>query len=359
MKRAKLPAIPVRKAVLGLAPYNAPEEGRARKLRLDFNENTVGCSPAVLRALSRMTAREMAIYPEYQESTKRLARFFGVRPTEIHLTNGIDDALHLIADTFINDGDSVLIVEPTFDMYRFFAELAGARVVALRYDHEMRFPVHDVVRALRLPPMRCPRVLYIANPNNPTGTLLRREELRVILQAASRTLVLVDEAYFDFSGLTILPWVRRYPNLLVARTFSKSAGLAALRIGCLFGKPEILAAMRRACTPYPVNSAALVAAEAAVRDPRFIRNYTREVLQSRALLEKGLVRLGARIYPSSANFVLADFGPVARRLVRALEGKGILVRGRRDFPREGFVRISAGTRTDTRKVLRAMEGILR
>ncbi|HWZ55030.1 MAG TPA: histidinol-phosphate transaminase, partial [Verrucomicrobiae bacterium] len=358
MKRSTRIAIPVRKAVLGLAPYNAPEEGRAAKLRLDFNENTVGCSPAVLRALSRITAEEMAIYPEYQATTKRLARFFGVRPAEMHLTNGIDDALHLIADTFIEDGDCVLIVEPTFDMYRFFAELAGARVVALRYDDEMRFPVEAAVRALQQPPKLRPRVLYIANPNNPTGTLVQREELRRVLRAASRTLVLVDEAYFDFADLTILPWIRRYPNLLVARTFSKSAGLAALRVGCLFGKSETLAAMRRACTPYPVNSAALVAAEAAIRDPRFLRNYTREVLQSRALLEKGLVRLGGRIYPSSANFVLADFGPVAKRLVRGLERKGILVRGRRDFPREGFVRISAGTRTDTRKVLRAMERIL-
>jgi histidinol-phosphate aminotransferase len=276
----------------------------------------------------------------------------------MHLTNGIDDALHLIADTFIEDGDSVLIAEPTFDMYRFFAELAGARVIALRYDDEMRFPVDGVVRALRQPPKRCPRVLYIANPNNPTGSLVQRDELRRILNAASRTLVLVDEAYFDFSGLTILPWIRRYPNLLVARTFSKSAGLAALRVGCLFGKPGVLAVMRRACTPYPVNSAALVAAEAAIRDPKFLRDYTREVLQSRVMLEEGLVRLGARIYPSSANFVLADFGPGARRLVRALERKGILVRGRKDFPREGFVRISAGTRADTRKVLRAMKGIL-
>jgi histidinol-phosphate aminotransferase len=350
--------IPVRNAVLGLAPYNAPKEGRAKKLRLDFNENTVGCSPAVLRALSRMTAQEMAIYPEYQETTKRLARFFRVRPAEMHLTNGIDDALHLIADTFLEPGNSVLVVEPTFDMYRFFAELAGARVTALRYDDEMRFPVDAVIRELRNPVNRCPRVLYIANPNNPTGTLVKREELRRILKAASHTLVLVDEAYFDFSGLTILPWIRRYPNLLVARTFSKSAGLAALRIGALFGKSEMLQAMRRASTPYPVNSAALVAADAAVRDPRFLAGYTREVLHSRAMLEKGLLRLGARIYPSRANFVLADFGPAAPGLVRALERKGILVRGRRDFPRPGFVRISAGTRADTRKLLRAMEGIL-
>jgi histidinol-phosphate aminotransferase len=358
MKRGNAPAVKIRSAVLRLAPYDAPEEGRAGKLRLDFNENTVGCSPAVLRALFRMTGQEMGIYPEYQATTKRLARFFKVRPEELHLTNGIDDALHLITDTFIDAGDPVLVAEPTFYVYRFFAELAGAEVQAVRFDEEMRFPVEAAVQVLKQRGKRCPRVLFLANPNNPTGTLAGLQDLGRILRAARRTVVLVDEAYFDFSGLTVLPWIRRYPNLLVARTFSKAAGLAGLRLGCLFGSPKLLEPMRRACTPYPVNSAALVAAEAAIGDSRSLRLYAQEVLRSRAMLEKGLVRLGARIYPSSANFVLADFGPEAHRLVRALERRGILVRERRDFPRAGFVRISAGTRADTRKLLRAMEGIL-
>ena len=358
MKHGNAPAVKIRSAVLRLAPYDAPEEGRAGKLRLDFNENTVGCSPAVLRALSRMTGQEMGIYPEYQATTKRLARFFKVRPEELHLTNGIDDALHLITDTFIDAGDPVLVAEPTFYVYRFFAELAGAEVQAVRFDEEMRFPVEAAVQVLKQRRKRCPRVLFLANPNNPTGTLAGLQDLGRILRAARRTVVLVDEAYFDFSGLTVLPWIRRYPNLLVARTFSKAAGLAGLRLGCLFGSPNLLEPMRRACTPYPVNSAALVAAEAAIGDSRSLRLYAQEVLRSRAMLEKGLVRLGARIYPSSANFVLADFGPEAHRRVRALERRGILVRERRDFPRAGFVRISAGTRADTRKLLRAMEGIL-
>jgi histidinol-phosphate aminotransferase len=351
MSPAKKPRIPVRRAVLRLAPYCAPEEGRAGKLRLDFNENTLGCSPRVLRALARMTGEQMAIYPEYEATTARLARYYRVRPNELRLTNGIDDALHLIADTYIEPGDTVLLAEPTFDMYRFFSELAGARVVALRYDDEMRFPVEGVLRELR----RRPRILFISNPNNPTGTLVGRDALRRILRAAPRTLVLVDEAYFDFSGLTVLPWVRRYMNLIVARTFSKSAGLAALRLGCLFARKEILDPMRRAGTPYPVNSAALVAAEAAIRDTRFLRRYTREVLKSRALLEEGLARLGAGIFPSAGNFVLADFGPKARQLVLALERQGILVRERRDFPRAGYVRISAGTCADTRRLLAAIK----
>jgi len=358
MKQSRNVKVHVRKAVLGLAPYRAPKEGRAKKLRLDFNENTVGCSPSVLRALKRITAKQVAIYPEYQETIKRLARFFHVRPQEMHLTNGIDDALHLIADTFIDDGDSVLIAEPTFDMYRFFAELAGARVTALHYDAKMHFPVEAAVRELRRPTNSAHRVLYIATPNNPTGTVVPQEGLRRILDAAKHTVVLVDEAYFDFSGETILPWIRRYPNLLVARTFSKSAGLAALRAGCLFGNPELLALLRRACPPYPVNFAALVAASAAVTDKRYAKDYTREVVLSRAMLEAGLLKLDVKIYPGGGNFVLADFGSRGPRVVKALERKGILVRERKEFPRAGFVRISAGTRADTRMLLLALEGIL-
>src|SRR5258708_16238073 len=157
----KLPKVPVRHAVLAMAPYGAPNEGRAKKLRLDFNENTVGCSPAVLRAISGMTVEQMAIYPEYQATTKRLARFFQVRPEEIPLTNGIDDALHLIADTFIDAGDMVLIAEPTFDMYRFFSELAGARTHTPLHEARTHF---RVASALADP-------LHPASPNAPLPLL--------------------------------------------------------------------------------------------------------------------------------------------------------------------------------------------
>jgi histidinol-phosphate aminotransferase len=129
-------------------------------------------------------------------------------------------------------------------------------------------------------------------------------------------------------------------------------------LGCLFAGPEILSVLQRARSPFPVNVAALVAAEAAIRDTRFARKYVREVMQSRVLLEKGLTGLGARVYPSAANFVLVDFGPGAHRMVRALERKGILVRERKDFRREGFVRVSAGTRADTRHLLRAIQEIV-
>jgi histidinol-phosphate aminotransferase len=168
--------------------------------------------------------------------------------------------------------------------------------------------------------------------------------------------VLVDEAYFDFSGLTVLPWIRQRPNLIVSRTFSKAAGLAALRIGALFARSDIIAAMRRAFTPYPVNSLALIAAEAAVADANFLGAYIRDVLESRSLLERGLQQLGARVFPSGANFVLADFGAGGTRLVKQLARRGILVRDRAsEFGRDGFMRITAGTVAQTQLLLKAIK----
>ena len=346
------PVISVREVVKRLAPYVAPEEGRAGKLRLDFNENTIGCSPSALRALRRMTSEQLAIYPEYEAAKRRLARHFAVRPSEMLFTNGVDDALRLLMDTFVEPGSTVLLPEPTFTMYRFYAEIAGARVVAERFDADMRFPLQPILRALR----RSPRLLCLANPNNPTATLLDQAALARILDAAPRTLVLVDEAYYEFSGVTVLPWIRRRANLIVSRTFSKAVGLAGLRLGTLFACAELADAMRRACTPFPVNTAALVAAEAAMRDRRFLQRYVRQVKESRWHLAQGLERLGARVFPSAANFLLVDFGPGGGRLVRRLAKRKILLRDRAgELGRDGFVRVTVGTPAQTRVLLRAIE----
>jgi histidinol-phosphate aminotransferase len=342
----------LRASVKHIGNYEAPEEGREGKLRLDFNENTIGCSPAVLRALQTITAEQLAMYPEYESSVRRLAAYFRVRPSEMLLTNGVDDALRLLMEVFIEPGDAILIPEPTFSMYRFFSQVAGARIISVRYDEEMKFPVEATLRELK----SSPHILFIATPNNPTGTLLDKTSLSRILDAAPRTVVLVDEAYFEFSGLTVLPWIRQRPNLIVSRTFSKAAGLAALRIGALFARSDVIAAMRRAFTPYPVNSLALTAAEAAVNDENFLRAYTNEVLESRGELERGLKQLGARVFPSAANFVLADFGSGGTRLVKQLARRGILVRDRAsDFGRDGFIRITAGTTAQTQRLLEAIK----
>jgi histidinol-phosphate aminotransferase len=339
--------LPVRQAILDRRTYEAPAEGRSGKVRLDFNENTSGCSPAVRRALAKLTVKELAMYPEYEKPTEQLARYFGVRPEELLLTNGGDDALRVFFDTFVEPNTNVLICEPTFPMYRYWAEIAGAQVCALRYGANMEFPLEAVLEALR----KNPRVLFIANPNNPTGTLIGEKEMRCILDTATQTVVVMDEAYAEFSDFTALPWIREYPQLFVARTFSKVAGLASLRLGAVVGCADSLALMHRAMPPFPVNLAALVAAAAATGDRARMRAYVAEVKRLRVWVAKELCELGVKTYPSAGNFLLADFGPTGPTLFRKLEGKGVLVRDRSKDMGSGFVRITMGTAAEMRQLL--------
>ena len=340
--------LPVRKAILNRRTYEAPAEGRSGKVRLDFNENTAGCSSAVRRALAKLTAKQIAMYPEYQARTKRLARYFRVRPQELLLTNGGDDALRVFFDTFVEPGSSILICEPTFPMYRYYAEIAGAKITALRYGNEMEFPLEDVLAGLR----KKPRVLFIANPNNPTGTLIREKKLKPILQAATHTAVVMDEAYAEFSDFTAVPWIGKYPQLYVTRTFSKVTGLAALRLGAVIACEESLALVRRAMPPFPVNLAALVAAEAAAGDPAARRGYVNQVKRLRAWLAAELRKLGVKTFPTAGNFLLANFGPQGPALFRTLEKQGFLLRDRSKDMGAGFVRITIGTSSEMQQLLR-------
>jgi histidinol-phosphate aminotransferase len=349
------PPIPLRKAVARMRPYRPPLEGRDGKLRLDFNENTIGCSPNAREAIRKLASATVSMYPEQESVRSELATFFDVHRDELLLTNGTDEALHLIVDTFLERDDAVLLVEPTFAMYRFYSELAGAHIEALRYDAAMRFPVKALLAALR----KKPRIFFLANPNNPTGGVLRPAELRRILKAATHTLVVVDEAYFEFSGITILPWIRRHNNLVVTRTFSKAAGLAGLRLGCIFANRSIVEYFRKAQSPYPVSVAALVAARATVHDRSFLRRTLGEFRRSRKELEHGLTKLGIPFFPSAANFVLLFLGARAKEVVASLARQGTLIRDRSsDFGGAGYVRITFGTLAQTRRVLRQLEELL-
>jgi histidinol-phosphate aminotransferase len=346
----------VRRAVQKMRAYHPPLEGRTKKLRLDFNENPIGCSPAVRRVLAKLSSASISAYPEQETVRRKATKHFGVQPTELLLTNGTDEALSLVVSTFVEPRDRVLLVEPTYAMYRFYSELAGAQIVVARYDSTMMFPWKNVLARLK----SNPRVFFLPNPNSPTGNLLTPPDLLRILNAASqKTVVVIDEAYFEFSGVTVIPWINRHKNLIVTRTFSKTAGLAGLRLGCIFTHKELAATMRKAQSPYPVNAAALVAAEAAMRDRKFIARTVNEVRRSYADLQRGLTRLAVPFFPSAGNFVLAKFGPHAKQIVAALNRKGILVRDRSsDFAGEGYVRITLGTPPQMRRLLKELKELL-
>jgi histidinol-phosphate aminotransferase len=356
MKALKLPkgAIKPRPAVLAMAPYSPPTAGRADKLRLDFNENTVGCSPRVIAALKeRLDPAALAVYPEYGEAKETIAGYFRVRPEQFVFTNGTDEAIQVFINAYVDDGQEVLLLTPTYAMYRFYAEVAGARIREVEHlQPGLEFPLEAVLDAITPET----RAVILANPNNPTGTGTSLLGIERILHRARKAAVLVDEAYYEFSGITALTEIERVPNLFVCRTFSKIFGMAAMRLGCLFSHEANVALLHKAQSPYSVNALAVMAAQAAVEDTAYIESYVAEVLAARELLCVGLEKLGIRYVPSSANFVLGHFGKRAIGVRDALWERGILVRDR-SYQVPGCVRMTVGTREQTRRLLAALEEI--
>ena len=339
-----------RVAVRTLPSYHPPLAGRDG-LRLDFNENTVGCSPRVLQRLRRVGTEELARYPEREPVEAVVASMLGIAPPELLLTNGVDEAIHLLCETYLESGDEALIVVPTYSMYRIYAMATGGEVISVLAGKDFVFPGDELCQ--QITPRT--RLIAIANPNNPTGTVAAPEGLATIARSAPDAAVLVDEAYFEFYGQSMLSARKEFPNLFVARTFSKAYGLAGLRVGVLVGDAEQMRAVRRVSSPYNVNAVALTCLPEALSDQAYIEQYVSEVRESRAQLEHGLRVNGIQFWPSQANFVLARVG-AAGAFVESMRRRGILVRDRSgDHGCEGCVRITLGPRAHADRLLTALQ----
>ena len=343
-----------REAVRTLPAYHPPLEGRDG-LRLDFNENTVGCSPRVLERLRQLSPQQLAKYPERGPIEVKLAEFLGISPPELLLTNGVDEAIHLLCGTYLDAGDEALIIVPTYSMYRIYMMAAGAEVVAIPAGSNFQFPVEDLCKRIT----GRTRLIVIANPNNPTGSVAREDELLRIAHMAPAAAMLVDEAYFDFYGQSVLPKGRGLQNLFVARTFSKAYGLAGLRVGALVCDPDQMLAVRRVSSPYSVNAVALACLHDAIDDQAYVSEYVSEIRESRRSLEHVLDGAGIRFWPSQANFVLARVSSSragAAAFVDRMRRRGVLVRDRSgDHGCEGCVRITLGPRKHTDRLLTALQ----
>jgi histidinol-phosphate aminotransferase len=344
-----------RAAVRRTREYHPPL-GNRDGLRLDFNENTFECSPAVIQALRNIQPADLTRYPEREPVEALVAQHLGLEAEQVLLTNGVDEAIHVLCQTYLDAGDEVLLPVPTYSMYEVYASATEAEIVTVQAGEDFQFPFHQVLDAIN------PRtkLIAIANPNSPTGSVVTRDRLVKILEAAPQAAVLVDEAYFHFYGQTVADLIGRCPNLLLARTFSKAYGLAGLRLGVLAGPVEALRWLRRMISPYSVNSLALACLPAALKDHPYLEWYVAEVLAARAELIAALSKLSVRSWPSEANFVLIYVGTKHRAFTAAMKHRGVLVRDRSNDPGcDGCVRITVGTRQQMASGIEALKGALK
>lgn len=321
-----------------------------RIVKLDANENPYGCSPRVNKALASYPG--LSVYPDstQTELRKLLSDYTGVAPEHIVASAGSDRLIDDLFRLFLSPGDEVLYGVPTFAMFRFFTDLCGGVAVELPKDGAFYLSARDIKKAIT--PKT--KLILIATPDNPTGAVTPREDILELLETGR--LLLVDEAYYEFTGETVAPLVGKYPNLIVTRTFSKWAGLAGLRIGYGLFPKKIAGYLMNVKEPYCVNAAAQVAVRESLADREYLMGRVSAIIKERARLFRELEDSGwLKPYPSRANFILcAVIKGNARKVQQELERRGILVR-HFDTPRlKDSLRISVGKPEDTDALMKAL-----
>jgi histidinol-phosphate aminotransferase len=341
-------------------------------LRLHLNENTAGCSPKVLEAIRRMTAEDLAMYPDYEAAVRETAAHWKIDPDWLVLTNGLDDGLLLAAIGYLmprapealvalgampvvpsGQTEQVLVL-PTFEPYLINAKALGARTVAIPAGPDFTYPLEAVLAAIT----PNTRLVLINTPHNPSGRPVSEADIRAVADRAGHAVVVVDEAYHDFHGVNVVHLVRELPNVMIGRTFSKAYGLAGIRAGAMIGRPELLAPLRYVMPLFNLNAVAVTALRAAIADTEFMPWYVAQARESKRLLYEALTRLGLKHWPSESNFVLVHAGDRCQELVAGLRARGVLVRDRsKEHGCAGCFRITMGPVEHTRTAITALEAL--
>ena len=344
-----------RQAVLSSQPYDAPMEGRARSIRFDFNESTEpieGCYPEGL------PAEVVSMYPEYGELLQKLAVRFELSPENFILTNGSDEAISLISNTFIEQGqDTALISTPCFFMIKQCLRLAGAILQEVSVDKELQFDLDEIDAQLKLRP----KLAMFATPDNPTGSVIPTNTIETWCQLYPDVLIVIDEAYGEFAGTSVIPLINKYDNLLVLKTFSKAWGMAGFRLGMVVGNGRLIEFLKRVKLPYSVNSAAVFTAVRLLdREPDMAARVS-ETVRLRTRLAKFLDDRGYKVRETNANWCLLGTGFLATKFSEFTASKNLLVRNRStsEFSRFADAGSSGSEQSMTSSAFEPMWGLIR
>ena len=348
--------VTIRKNIAEMRAYVPGEQPRESGwIKLNTNEN-VECSPAALKAIHSIDPSALRLYPDAMSNALRdeLARRFDAEPDQFVIGNGSDDILNLLMRVTCEPGDSVVFTMPSYSLYPVLSQIQGARSVEVPLGDDFSLPVRKLCSTRGA-------VLFLTNPNNPAGTSYPPDQIAEICESG-QNLVVIDEAYADFSGEGCHRLVEQFPNLCVVRSLSKAYGLAGLRVGYMLGSSELAASVMKVKDSYNVSSAAQIAAVAALGDEAWARKSWSDAARRRDRLAGRLAsELGLKVYPSRANFILVEFGDhSAVSVLDYLREHGILVRHFSDNPLvSNALRISIGSQEELDTLFDTMQAALR
>ncbi len=338
-----------REEIKNMQSYSAPLENRRKLLRLDFNENTLGPSSKVYEAIQEIKLDEISIYPEYNLLKEFVCNHYNESrkfcTEEIGLFNGADAAINAIFNSFGAKNEIFLTTNPTFGYYSPCSEMQGMKKITCSYEGEnFSFPIKKFEENIL---KYNPKLVFICNPNNPTGTVLNAEQIINFANINKKTLIVVDELYEKFNGDSLLPLLdfNKIKNIVIIQSLSKTAGLAGLRIGFAFGNKSIIEYINKVTGPYDVNSFAVTATLAALTDKSYIDNYVSEVKIARDWIQKQFSSIKIRSHFSGGNYFLMWPNKNPKIIIEEMREKGILIRSmdnKQDI--ENSIRVSIGTK---------------
>ena len=342
-----------RKSVENMNGYFVPLYERSWDLKIDSNENNYGPSPKVLEAIKNCNISDISYYPYYGELSEKIAIYQGFSIDNIKVTNGADEAIQAVIQTYLEPGEYTLTLDTSFEMPVIYTQIQGGQIIKVPYKEKWVFPVDEFLRELNNPGIK---IIYIASPNNPTGNIMKENDLRKIIERASDKVVIIDETYANYSGTTYKDLVKEYDNVFLIRSFSKDFALAGIRLGYIISNKENINNLKKVVSPFSVNSLAMLAGIEALNDIGYFYSIKKEILDSKKELKMFFETLGAEVYDSEANFLLADFKQKSEFIYNRLIKENIAVKiYKTDGILKNHLRITIPTKEGVKKIKNALK----
>lgn len=340
-----------------LEPYVPGEQPKDKKyIKLNTNENPYGPSKRVIEAIEKASNEELKLYPDptCSDLNKEIAKYYGLNENEVFIGNGSDEILAFSFMTFFQKGRKVLFPDVSYTFYNVYAEMFNLDYELIKLDNDFNIPLEDFNRHNG--------GIIFPNPNAPTGKYIEPNEIIKVIEKNTDSVVIVDEAYVDFGGQSMVDYVKNYPNLLVIQTFSKSRSLAGLRVGFAMGNKELIEGLNRvknSFNSYTIDRLALIGAREAIKDENYFKDTINKIIKSREETIIKLKDLNFKVLDSKANFIFAKHNKVkGKYLYEELKNNGVLVRHFNKDRIEDFLRITIGTDEEMNILIEKLKKIL-
>ena len=346
-----------KKWISKISRTNTFEESRHKKIRLDKNERVSKFKTSFFKKIiSKISSLSFTSYPEVYELYKALSKLHKLNKNQFVITAGIDGAIKSCFDLFVSKGDRVLVLQPTFAMLDIYCKISGAKKININYDKKLELNIGHLIGLVK----KNVSLIVVANPNSPTGTLISKIDIEKIIKKANKynVPILVDEAYYGFSDLTVLPLLKKYKNLIISRTFSKAYGLAGLRVGYIISNSKLAKLIFNLKSMYEVNSVGILASLELLKNPNIRTKYISETKKGRDLLIKYLKFKNISFIKTQANFIYINIGNKINYFHNKLYKKGILTRKGMGIKGYGnYLRITLGPQEQIKLIISELKKI--